>query len=114
MSDVVGDDRAVDEQGAAALQLSDELGQGGAVHDDEIVHHVPQRGADGLIGDDHVAVGGAAPLLRAVGGEEGDILVGGIAGGVRQELAQGHDALAAEAGHAEIGFHVLSSFTGRG
>ena len=70
--------------------------------------------ADGLVGDDHVAVGGAAPLLRAVGGEEGDVFIGGVAGGVGQKLTQGHDALAAEAGHTQVGFHVLSSFTGHG
>ena len=49
----------------------DELLQRGAVHDDEIVHHVAQRGTDGLVGDDYEAVGGAAALLGAVGGEEG-------------------------------------------
>ena len=97
--DLVGDDGAVDVQGAALLQLIEELIQAGAVHDDQVVHHVAQRRADLLIGDDHIAVGRAAPLLRAVGGEEGHVLVGGVTGGLRQKFAQGHHALTAEAGY---------------
>ena len=42
------------EQIAALLQRGQKLSQRRPVHDDQVVHHVAQRSADGLVGDDDV------------------------------------------------------------
>ena len=60
--------------------------------------------ADLLLGDDHGAVGRAAAHLRAVDRDVGDVQAL-VHARVGQEVADEHDALAAEAGDDDILVH---------
>ena len=67
--DLALDQRGIHEDGPARHHGALIFVQGGQVHDDQHVRMVHDRGAHGIVRQHHAAVGGAAPHLRAVGGE---------------------------------------------
>ena len=101
---------AVDVHRAAWLYHALELLQGGFVHGDEGVDVSGHGRADLLVGEDDSAVRRAAPLLRAVAGQEERVLAV-VQGCVAQHFADHHDALAAETGHNTSVDHSVSSFS---
>ena len=87
----------VNHHNAALFHVVDELVKGGLVQGDECARARDQRAADGLIGQRHRAVGGAAAHLGAVGGHPRHLAVLDEAGR-GDDLAGEQRPLAAEAG----------------
>ena len=104
---LLGDDGAVDKNGAALNHIMLKLAQRGQIHGNQF-GGLQNDGTDDLVlGDNHTAVGSAATHLRAVGGQPGNILAF-LHAGLCQGLADGHNALSAETGdHDFIGHLTL-------
>ena len=94
-------------QRATFFEAGQEFVQRRLVEHAEDVELLRHRRAHGRVGDDDRAVGGAAALFGAVGGEEGDVQALGE-GALADHLADGHHALAAEAGDEQVVYHCCA------
>jgi hypothetical protein len=99
--DLLGDDRAVDDDESAGDHVVLELLEGRQVHGDQYVGLGDQRGPDGVVGQADAAVGGSAAHLGAVGREPGDLHALHQAG-IRDDLPGEQDTLSPESGEQDV------------
>lgn len=96
-----GDERGVDDLHAVGMQPGLELGQRGLVEHDDGAGRVDQGRTHGMLVQHHGAVGGTAAHLGAVDRDEAHFEAV-FHTGLGQQVADEHDALAAETGDDDV------------